>query len=437
MMPYDDETIFEPSRGGGEARPALADAMVLDNEYQLVEQAGRGGMGVVWKAREIVTGRYVALKFIPEDVMHFDAAMRNVKEAFTRVHDLHHQYICPLYVLKHHRQFGYYLVMQWLEGQSLKEYVRRADPDKQGMKPEEVVRLLAPVAQALDYSHENGILHRDVKPSNIFIHRPDGKKPRVLLIDFDLAARLEIYQLEDYQATSASGTRPYMSPEQWQGKPLTPATDQYALAVTVYQMLAGHLPFSSRDAATLRTTVLRDVPQPIPHLSAGTNAVLQKSLSKKSGERFSSCTRFIRELVKALKASPPPVTPTVTAPVSVVAVPPLPASSLTAVSLPLPVSPPPLPMVNEATHAEPSLQENEISAHEDNALPHFPPPKPEELGLLGNIFVILIVCVLPPAIFSWFTAPGGKYLFTAGINIACWFVGVMVFGVWVQSTEKK
>ena len=275
---------------------ALMPGTLLNNKYELIEQVGSGGMGVVWKAQDRVADRLVALKFVPSDLQRFDDEMKRMRESFKKVHALQHQSICPLYSLEDGEHLGYYLVMKYLEGETLDEYVFRKDPKREGLPPAQVVAILSRVAAALDCAHFSGVIHRDIKPQNIFLTKISGRI-HVQVIDFGLADEIRTSLIRTSQTDGeVSGTRPYMSPEQWRGGVQTAATDQYALAVVAYELLSGRLPYKGSDVTMLRLAVMVDEPEPIPTLSETINDVLKKAMAKEPADRFPSCREFIAAL---------------------------------------------------------------------------------------------------------------------------------------------
>jgi len=270
----------------------------LTNKYRLIEKIGQGGMGVVWSAKDEIAGRKVVLKFVPSELKNFESAVVQLKESFQKIHELHHQHICPVYTLEEEYSLGYYHTMKWLDGETLDNYIVRTVGRETPLPLEETLRILQPVASALDYAHGKRIVHRDIKPSNIFIELDGEKTLRdVQVIDFGLASEIRSSLTRVSQIRfDTSGTRPYMAPEQWRGRPQMGQTDQYAMAVLAYELLAGYLPFNCNDLETLRLAVLQDSPEPIRDLSDNTNAALSRALAKDAAERFESCTDFVEAL---------------------------------------------------------------------------------------------------------------------------------------------
>lgn len=269
--------------------------------FRLEEKIGRGGLGEVWKARDLDGNRDVAIKFVPRDIQCFETEMERVRETFQTIHALQHSNICPVYVLRRHPELGSYLVMKFLEGVSLEFLLRR----QLKLPLERVTEILRPVAQALDYAHRQQVVHRDVKPANImldFAKNADGSLnfealKDVQLIDFGLASefRRSVARVSQIRM-STSGTRPYMSPEQFRGRLQNAFSDQYSLAVVAYELLAGHLPFETDDDQILRECVLNEAPEPVPGLESAVNEALLKGLAKERELRFPTCEAFVQAL---------------------------------------------------------------------------------------------------------------------------------------------
>ena len=221
----------------------------------------------------------VVLKLLHPELSHHTEQMAAVKQMFHRVHDLQHQHICPLYLLGHDARYGYYVVMKYLTGDTLAAH-RKAFVARHGEFPlSEVVRVLTPIAAALDFAHAAHVLHRDVKPQNIMLGNEtvprDGATMQ--LVDFGLAAELHSSPSRVSSTSSVvGGTYPYMSPEQWRGEPLDARADQYSLAIVAYELLAGRRPFDSTDPTILRLCVLNDAAPSIEGLGEATRALLRR-----------------------------------------------------------------------------------------------------------------------------------------------------------------
>ena len=283
---------------------AMMPGTILGGKYELLRQVGRGGMGVVWKARDRIADRLVALKFVPTDLARFETEVKRLRDSFQIVHELQHPSICPLYSLEDGGHLGYYHVMKYLEGETLDNYVTRKDPQRQGLPLAQVIDILSRVAAALDHAHSQGVIHRDIKPGNIVLVKVNNKI-HVQVIDFGLADDIREGMIRTSQVQiEVSGTRSYMSPEQWRGRTQTEATDQYALAVVAYELLSGKVPFTASDGVALRTAVMEDTPEPVVIISDSTNAALQRTanaalhraLAKNAVDRFPNCNEFIAAL---------------------------------------------------------------------------------------------------------------------------------------------
>ncbi len=256
--------------------------------YEIVAPAGRGGMGEVYKARKPSLDRYVALKVVPPRLAA-DPAFRQrfVVEALA-IGRLRHPNVLGAIDFGEAEDIAF-LISEFVDGGVLEEQLGQPLPR------EYVVRMLAPIASALDYAHTKGVVHRDVKPSNILVAR-DGTP---YLTDFGLAAvagsgpRLT-------ESGAAVGTAEYMAPEEALGEPASAASDNYALAVVAYEMLTGHLPFQADvPVATLLAHAHRPVP-PDERLSEPLFAALQRGLAKDPAARYPSASELIRAIDQAI-----------------------------------------------------------------------------------------------------------------------------------------
>ena len=280
---------------GFTAQPvALAEPGLELGGFRLEERLGRGGMGEVWKAHDLVGERTVVLKLLHPELSHHPDQMAAVKQMFHRVHDLQHQHICPLYLLGHDPRYGYFVVMKYLKGDTLAAYRKVFVARHGSFSIDEVVRVLSPIAAALDFAHAAHVLHRDVKPQNIML---DDDGATIQLVDFGLAAELHSSPSRvSSTSTVFGGTYPYMAPQQWRGEPLDSRADQYSLAVVTYELLVGRRPFDATDPTILRLCVLNDAPPRIEGLDEATHAALMRGLAKLKSERFPSCAALIAAL---------------------------------------------------------------------------------------------------------------------------------------------
>lgn len=270
--------------------------------YQIVELLGRGGMGEVWKAYDPHRESHVVVKLLPLMLLNNDFELQRIRESFKRVHALQHQHICPVHDLACDDRVGYYLVMKHVEGETLAVHRFRTARDQGAFSLEQLIEILRPIAQALDYAHGQCIVHRDVKPQNIMV-RKDGADPQ--LVDFGLADEIRMSTARVSSAQiDMSGTYAYMSPEQWRGRMQDGATDQYAMGVVAYEMLAGRPPFESADPQIMRMCVLEEAPAPLGEFTGPVSDAVTRALSKEPSDRYASCAEFVDHLESAAKADP-------------------------------------------------------------------------------------------------------------------------------------
>jgi len=259
--------------------------------YQILGELGRGGMGVVYRAYQPSLNRYVAIKVLPP-TLAFDRELveRFLREARSAAR-LRHPNIVVIHDVG--QQGGlYFIVMELIEGHTLAHLIQR-----QGALPlDRTVRIVQQVANALDYAHQSGFIHRDVKPANIFV----GSNDHVTLTDFGIAKAAAGTSLT--RTGTLMGTPEYMAPEQISGQPLTPAVDQYALGIVAYQMLSGQLPFHAESPHAVLYQHVQQPPPPLPaslSLPSGVGAALSRALAKEPLERFAGAGAFAAALAQA------------------------------------------------------------------------------------------------------------------------------------------
>lgn len=269
---------------------------VVLGHYRLEKRIGAGGMAEVWRALDENLNRPVAVKIMGESI----ARDKNFTDRFLRearlVAGLDDPNVLPVYAFGTEEIDGQpvsYLVMKLVEGGSLKERISGPVPAVQA------VAWLGSIATALDHAHDRGVLHRDVKPANVLL----DSQGRPLLADFGLARSADSASGLT-QTGTVLGTPLYMAPEQATGKALDGRTDQYALAIVAYEMLAGRVPFKADSPLGVLHQHVSTPPEKVsivlPGLPEAADTIFQKALAKTPEERYPTCRAFVEALALAL-----------------------------------------------------------------------------------------------------------------------------------------
>jgi serine/threonine protein kinase len=273
---------------------AMTDVPGALGKYRVLEQAGQGAMGVVYLAHDPVIDRKVAVKvYRMADSAGADpeVARRLFQNEARSAGALDHPNILHIYDAGD-LEGQPYIVMEYVPGgATLRQH---CDPSER-LPVDQVIRLTAQAARALDYAHQRGVTHRDVKPANLLL-TPDGN---VKIGDFGIALRS---QISATQAIGAYGSPRYVAPEQARGEAASPRSDLYSLGVVLYELLAGRPPFSAGSLSTLLYKVLYEDPPPVellrPDLPAGLAEVVRRALQKEPARRFATG----QEMAEALDA---------------------------------------------------------------------------------------------------------------------------------------
>lgn len=262
--------------------------------YELKDVLGRGGMASVYRGYQASIDRSVAVKVLPGELLHDpNFAQRFTNEA-KLLAKLNHPAILPLYDYGNANGMPY-IVMPLMSGGTLADRLRQGG----ALSPDEVVRVITPIAQALEYANQQGILHRDVKPNNILFDAHNNP----FLADFGIAKAMEAQT--NLTGTGIIGTPDYMSPEQARGETLDHRSDLYSLAVVAYHALTGQLLFSATTPMGLIFKHVSEMPRAPRELRSdlpeGVNVVLLKALAKYPSERYATTSEFARALAEAVK----------------------------------------------------------------------------------------------------------------------------------------
>ena len=317
-LDYDRDVTIprQTSRKGG--------VLAVADEFEILKSLGSGGFGTVYLARDTTSDIEVALKVVGKDCKAVCCSFgwndtvangspvgsrdieKELRENFKLIHGLTHPNIAvayPLHLVREVKKLAEGISISRGDILSVMAYAPGVTLDKWrmmfkgGRVPERVTAdIVRQIASALDYAHANGVIHRDVKPSNIMVDTREGCKPVVRLLDFGLAVAAG--------GGGICGTPRYMSPEQWDGKNQDRRTDQYSLAVLACELLTGHVPFENvfdecGDREVMRIAVMNREPECPQGLSAGQRKVIARALSKSPDKRFATCG----ELAAALAPS--------------------------------------------------------------------------------------------------------------------------------------
>jgi eukaryotic-like serine/threonine-protein kinase len=267
---------------------------LLPERYRDVERLTRGAMGDIYRATDSVLGRVVAVKVLSEPFVENEQSRRRfTREALAAARVSSHPNITTIYDVGDSDEPPF-IVMEYIDGPSLERHLQEGGRPSQ----EDVLRWLDEASSALDYAHEQGVVHRDVKPGNLLL-ASDGS---IRVADFGIASAAWLPSLT--VEGTVLGTAGYIAPEQATGEQSSPASDRYALGVVAYELLTGDRPFA-RESPTAEAAA--HVSEPVPSVGEPhQDRVFERALAKKPEDRFETCAAFVEALRHALDGSTAP-----------------------------------------------------------------------------------------------------------------------------------
>jgi serine/threonine-protein kinase len=283
----------------------------MGGKYKVVRLLGEGGMGAVYEGEQQLgtTKRKVAIKTLHPHLSRDEKVKARFEREVGTIAELEHPNTIQVFDFGANAEGILYIVMEFLQGKSLADLLEKNGP----MEPDRVSKIMDQVCGSLAEAHGRGIVHRDLKPDNVVLVDRAGQKDFVKVLDFGIAKRSKEEDKNEQKLTQQGmvlGTPPYMSPEQFTGKPIDARSDIYSLAVMAYEMLTGKLPFNANTAWEWATQHMTQNPIPIESLAEGMRApepmrnAIRRALAKNPDDRFQSVSDFAKAFAGGMVAAP-------------------------------------------------------------------------------------------------------------------------------------
>ena len=306
---WPDDTKFCP-RDGSPLRVAEGTSLIgsiVADTYHIQEKLGEGGMGAVYLGEHVKMGRKSAIKVLTQSLAQDHEAIARFNREASNAARINHPNVCAIYDFGETKDGLIFLAMEYIEGESLTELVQREGP----LGPYRAATIVRQAGSALQAAHDLGIVHRDLKPDNIMITKARDGTDMVKVVDFGIAKAMGGEEGQKVTRTGlVVGTPEYMSPEQLSGDKLDGRSDTYSLALVLFKMLTGRLPFEADNAQEIMIKRLTDEPMRLNEALAGANfperlqQVIDHALQRMPGDRHASAEEFTRDAVQAVQGVP-------------------------------------------------------------------------------------------------------------------------------------